>query len=157
MLIRRFYKQIEDKEIIQRFFFILNLLYIEEECLICYECIQDKQDKQNEQNEQEQNEENIMCHECNKVMHISCIEKWFEENNKRTCPHCRTKWKFEIDIIEKPAPVYIELDEYSLIPNYKNRNNTLTTMGTISGPINARVNNNNNNNIYQTYIQGVNN
>jgi hypothetical protein len=152
MSVRRFYRRIERGEAIQQIFFILNLTLVEDECLICYEKIEEHE---------ETIQDNVICHECNKAMHLTCIERWFNENNFRKCPHCRTNWKFEIDITEKPKPIRIQLDDYSVLPRYRNqdrdneqeqeaeelhtifnnRRQRLTVMGSIAGPIhNERFN-----------------
>ena len=118
MSLRIFYTKIDHNEVIQQIFFILNLTCVEkEDCLVCYEQINDS--------------ENVICHQCKKPMHLLCIEKWFDTNKQRFCPHCRTTWKFEIDIVEKVCSKYIELGEYSIVPNYKK--NYLTVRGSIRG------------------------
>lgn len=133
MSLRRFYTRIENEETIQVYFFILNDTPIEE-CPICYET---------------KNIETLSCHQCEKGFHLDCIESWFQTNTDRTCPHCRAKWKFEIDITEKPRilPIHVELDQYTPMPSYRldrnnhnhnnRRRNGLTVMGSISGSISA--------------------
>ncbi len=118
MSLRRFYRRIESEDVIQQIFFILNTP-TEDDCIICFDEIK--------------NIENVACHKCNKPIHLSCIERWFNTNNLRTCPHCRSNWKFEIDIIDRQIPIYIQLDDYSEIRNY--RQNRLIVRGSISGPI----------------------
>jgi hypothetical protein len=130
MSLRRFYTRIENEETIQYYFFVLNLftftLTDDHDCLVCLDKIK--------------NNDYVICHECKKALHLTCLEGWFNINNERKCPHCRSKWKFEIDIIEKPHKIMIELDNYSVIPNYKNdyivENNRITIRGSITGPIN---------------------
>lgn len=120
MSLRRYYTYIEHKEVIEQIFFILNSQNLEndQDCLICYENI---------------NEENVICHKCHINLHLKCIKEWFINNTSRKCPHCRTNWKFEIDIIEKPKPIQVELTEYSILPNRKR--NITTVNGSISGRI----------------------
>lgn len=133
--LRRFYTRIENEEIIQTYFFVLNSSPIEDECPVCYEV---------------KNIETLSCHECKKCFHLDCIESWFKTNTGRTCPHCRTKWKFEIDIQEKPVPIHIELNQFTPIYRTRARDNSssiiprhrrdLTVRGTISGNIENRNN-----------------
>lgn len=134
MSLRRFYRRIEGEEADQQIFFILNLYPVHEECLICYETIE---------------QENVICHECSKPIHLSCLEQWFSENETRKCPHCRSNWRFEIDIIERHQDI-IELDEYSVLPRYRNRNkNKITVAGSISGHVPTRLENRINDFIYR--------
>jgi len=121
MSFRRFYKKIETDEAIQHIFFVLNLCIVKDECLICFEHIK--------------NSENVVCHECKKPIHMTCIKEWFNVNETRNCPHCRSNWKFEIDITEKPIYIgdYLTGD-YSTVPDYKN-GDKITIRGSISGPI----------------------
>jgi hypothetical protein len=131
MSLRRFYNRIEGEEAICQYFFILNLIHVEEDCLICLEAIKHP-------------EENVECHECNKILHLSCIERWFAQNDMRKCPHCRTNWKFEIDIVEKPKPIIVELDDYSIMPTYnqtRTSRDRITTRGSITGNIETWSNN----------------
>jgi hypothetical protein len=142
MSLRRFYRRINTEEVIQNIFFVLNTASIKDECPICYEQINDS--------------ENSICHECKKPMHLSCIESWFNTNEMRTCPHCRSNWKFEIDIIEKPKPIYIELGEYSEMPDYRRTSdqvsvNRLTVRGSVSGSINRQTHTNHGNINYQNF------
>ena len=134
--LRRFFLRLDLKDVIQNIFIILNIdtkgnniLHINEEddCPICYEKII--------------NTENVVCEICNNFVHLSCIETWLKTNDLRNCPICRSKWKFEIDIIEKTKPIYIELDEYSLVPKYISDRNSdrnsdrLTVRGSITGSL----------------------
>lgn len=119
--LRRFYKRIEKDEVIQEIFFILNLKPVTDDCLICFEKI-------------EQLSENVVCDECNKPFHTKCMEKWFNSNQTRKCPHCRNNWKFEIDIIEIEI-LKVELDEHSILPSYSKSKNKLTVRGSIAGEI----------------------
>ena len=112
MSLRRFYTTEETDEAVQTYFFILSQVLCTEECPVCFETTENK--------------ENVLCHECEKCFHLNCIEEWFETNTSRPCPHCRTPWKFEIDIVVKEPPTYIELDEYTPMPDYR-RCNTNTS------------------------------
>lgn len=115
MTLRRFYNKIEREEVVCQFFFILNTVinkYDCEDCLICFEGIKYP-------------EENVKCHECHKILHLSCVDKWFTQNNMRKCPHCRTNWKFEIDIVEKET-------EQEWTAKSRSR---ITIKGSIAGPI----------------------
>jgi len=116
MSLRRFYRRITEYGVTQNVFFLLDTCPTsEEECLICFEKIQQT--------------ENVVCKKCNKPLHITCIEKWFDTNNKRTCPHCRTNWKFEIEL-QFVSCVY--LDEYTIMPRKTNR---FIINGSINGQI----------------------
>jgi hypothetical protein len=160
MSIRRFYTQIEGDEAIQQIYFVLNLYPVEEEedCIICMEAIS--------LHATTPGKENVICHVCEKPFHISCIETWFRTNNLRKCAHCRTNWKFEIDIIELPKTI-VELDDYSVIPTYRRVNNRITVRGSIAGDItslfetstetmfvqqNILNRNRNNPNVYERYL-----
>jgi hypothetical protein len=46
-----------------------------EECAICYDAICDIKHQQ--------------CRMCNKLLHQTCLIKWFESSGKATCPLCR--------------------------------------------------------------------
>jgi hypothetical protein len=102
MEIIRFYKSIKGTYFEQQLFFIINQKNIEDDCPICYAEIDDP--------------ENVACHQCNKAFHLSCLESWFKFSIS-ICPHCRTKWKFEIKI-KKQIHNKIELKDYSIMPNY---------------------------------------
>ncbi len=117
MSLRRLYKRIVTDEAIQNIYFVLNTFFVQEDCLVCLE--------------QVGHSENVICRECKQSMHLTCINGWFDTNEMRTCPHCRTNWKFEIDITEV---IYVELEDYSEMPKYRNRNR-LTVRGSITGPI----------------------
>lgn len=126
MSLRRFYRQVEGEEAVQQIFFVLNIFPTNEDCLICFESLKKNQD-------------NVMCNKCNKTMHISCVTEWFDKNDMRKCPHCRSSWKFEIDIIEKQKTPIV-LDNYSEMPKYRGRgyyrhHSRITMRGSISGPI----------------------
>lgn len=133
MSLRRFYLRIDEEKVCREYFFILNEVNEnkDDECLNCYDKIN--------------NIENVKCHICHKCFHIECMESWFKSDSgklARTCPHCRSKWKFEIDIMEKP--IIIETDEFTHMPKYKlslnSRNDRITINGSISGPVHDNYN-----------------
>lgn len=60
------------------------------ECIICYD------------NDSE--EQCTICNVCHKSMHIGCIDRWFNDRYDKTCPHCISIWKFDVDIHDAQYP-----------------------------------------------------
>jgi len=81
---RKFYLSVLGDNVTCTYFFIITKSSIEDNCIICYESI----------------DESIICNECNQSFHLDCIVKWFKQNIKRICPHCRCSWKFVVIINE---------------------------------------------------------
>lgn len=72
----------------------------DEVCLICYDNSNNSNDGDNSSNNHSTN-----CRVCGKIMHICCLVEWFEVNIKRICPHCRSGWKFSVDIVENGSVI----------------------------------------------------
>jgi len=122
MALRRYYMRLETDEAVQLIFFVLNVSWVDDDCPVCFDKINDS--------------DSVVCHQCNKPLHLTCVELWFNTNVLRICPHCRSSWKFEIEIEEKVADPYtVELDEHTPMPIFNTYRNRYIVRGSISGHI----------------------
>ena len=89
---------------------VINKNKLHDNCVICMDKCQDISSC-------------YQCFQCQNVVHSSCCDKWFESNQKKTCPSCRVEWGEK-----KKAPLKygIMLSEY--INNYKDLSEKIETL-----------------------------
>lgn len=86
---RQFYSSTRcSNYIVQNMYICVRQQIDDEVCLVCCDDCDDNTDP------------HANCRVCDKVMHISCLVRWFTVNNQRICPHCRSGWKFSVDVVE---------------------------------------------------------